>query len=102
MRKTSVSDGDRDKTVLSGISGCGYVSADDNVSLPNYLVHLPSQNDSILEIDVEEDLNERVNDVNSGGDCYYAQDFGDTMREVKLERSRVLSGNYRIEQSDSG
>ena len=26
----------------------------------NYLVHLPSQNDVIVDIDVEEELNERV------------------------------------------
>ena len=55
-----------------------------------------------MNIDVDEELNERVN----GG---YFDDFGDNeryfddkMREVKLESSRVLLGAERIEQADEG
>ena len=72
------------------------------MELPNFLVHLPSQNYFIMDIDVKEELNERVN----GG---YLDDVGDnaryfdnTMREVKLERSRVLLGAYGIEKDDEG
>ena len=53
-----------DETVRSEISYCDYVTADDEVALPNYLVHLPIQNDVIMVIAVEEELNERRN----GGD----------------------------------
>ena len=94
--------GDEDKRVHSEISRGGYVTAYDELELPNFLVHLPSQNYVILDIDVEEELNERVN----GG---YFDDFGDNaryfddkMREVKLESSRVLLGAERIEQADEG
>ena len=66
--------------VHSEIFHGGYVTADDDMILPNYLVHLPSQNDLIVDIGVQEELNERVN----GGDLYDvggdARDFDDTMR----------------------
>ena len=48
MRKSSASDGEGDETVRSGISHGGYVTADDNVELPNYLVHFPSHNYFIM------------------------------------------------------
>ena len=54
MRKPSTSDNNGDETVLSEIYRGGYVNADDEVELPNYLVHLPSHNDVITEMDVEE------------------------------------------------
>ena len=52
MSKTSVRDGLETKTVFSEPSRDGYATADVEVALPNYLVHLPSQNDSIVDIDV--------------------------------------------------
>ena len=62
--------GDGDKRVHYETSCGGYVTADDELALPNFLVHLPSQNYVIIDIDVEEDLNERVNcrDLDDGGD----------------------------------
>ena len=38
MRKTSASDSDGDRTVHSDLSHGGYVTADDEVALKNYLV----------------------------------------------------------------
>ena len=61
MIKTSVRGGDGYKMVQSELSCGGYVTADDKVALPNYLVHISSHNDVRLENDVEEELNERVN-----------------------------------------
>ena len=55
-----------------------------------------------MDIDVEEELNERVN----GGDLDDVSDnaryFGDTMREIILERPRVLLGADGIEKDDEG
>ena len=70
--KTSVSNNEGEKTVFFEISGCGYVTEYEKVALPNYTVHLPSQKDMIVDIDVDEDLNERINGGNSDGDCEYA------------------------------
>ena len=53
MSKSSVSDGDGDKTVRSEISSGGYVTSYDEVVLTNYLVLLPSNNYVIVYIDVE-------------------------------------------------
>ena len=53
MIKLSASSNDRDETVRSDISHGGYVTSDDKLELSNYLVHLPSQNDVIMEMDVE-------------------------------------------------
>ena len=67
------------KTVHSESSHGGYVNWDGGVALPEYLVHLPNQNYFILYIDMEEELNKRVNGGNSdyyGGDEI---DFGGTM-----------------------
>ena len=90
MGKTRTSDGDGYKTVHSELSRDGYVTTYDVVALPNYLVHLPSLDDVVVDIDVDEELNERGN----CGDSYYggddARDFGDTMRGLKLERSRIF------------
>ena len=61
MRKSSASDGDEYETVRSELSHGDYVTAYDKVDLPNYLVHLTSQYDVIVDIDVEEVLNERGN-----------------------------------------
>ena len=63
-------------------------------------MHFPSQNDAIVDIDVEEDLNERIIGGNSDGDCDYAREFGGTMREVELERLHVLLGDEGIEKFD--
>ena len=57
MSKSSASDGDEDGMVHSELSCGGYVTADDKVTLPNYLVHVPSHNDVIVDIDVKEELN---------------------------------------------
>ena len=62
-RKTGFVD-DREKRVHSEISRGGYVTAYDELALPNLLVQLQSHNCVIMDIDVEEELNERVN----GGD----------------------------------
>ena len=48
MRKFSASGGDREKNVHSELSCGGYVTSDEKVSLPNYLVHLPSHNYVIM------------------------------------------------------
>ena len=56
------------------------VTADDDVALPNSLVHHPSCNYEIMYIAVEEELNERRNGWNlddDGGDARY---FADKMR----------------------
>ena len=55
-----------------------------------------------MDIDVEEELNERLNgeDFYDGGDG--ARYFYDTIREFKLERSRVLLGADGIEKADEG
>ena len=62
-------------------------------------MHLPTHNCLIMEIDLEKELNERRNggDLDDDGDD--AREFGDTMREVELERSRFSLGDYGIEQS---
>ena len=52
MIKTSASSSDGDEMVHSEIFHGGYVTADDDMILPNYLVHLPSQNDLIVDIGV--------------------------------------------------
>ena len=52
MRKISASDGDGDETVHSELFRVGYATAYDEVALPNYLVHLPSQNGVIVEIGI--------------------------------------------------
>ena len=66
------------------------------------MVHLPSQNGVIVEIDVEEALNERGDD----GYLYYDGEnaiyFDYTMREVGLERSNVLLGYYCIDKYGEG
>ena len=94
--------GDRDKRVHYEIFCCGYISERDELSLPNFLVHLPSQNYVIMDIDVEEELNERVNSVDLDDVGDNARYFDDTMREVKLERSRVLLVAEGIDQADKG
>ena len=50
--------------VRSELSHGDYVRTDDDLSLPNYLTHLPSHNYVIIYTDVVEGFNERVN----GGD----------------------------------
>ena len=56
ITKSSTSKNDGDKTVLSEISRGSYVTADDNMALTNYLVHPPSQNYGIMEIDVRGEM----------------------------------------------
>ena len=63
------------------------------MALHNYLVHLPSQNCVVVDIDVEEQLNERVNGGYSDDDGDYVRDFDDIMRGVELEMSHVLVGD---------
>ena len=79
-----------------------YVTSDDKVKLPNYLVHLPSQNDVIMEIGVEEGLNEGRNGGYLDDDGDNVRDFKDTIREVEFGRSCVLLGSNGIEQDDEG
>ena len=62
MRKFSASNGEGDNMVQSELSRGGYVTADYGVEITNYLVHLPSHNDFIVETDVEEELNYWGND----------------------------------------
>ena len=57
MSKTSARGGEGDKMVHSELSRGGCVTAYDNIALPHYLVHLPNQNDLVLDIEVEEDMN---------------------------------------------
>ena len=53
MRKSSASDGDGDKNICSKIScGC-YFTIDEEVALTKYLVHLPINNDAIMDMDME-------------------------------------------------
>ena len=71
----------------SELSQGGYVTAYDKLEMPNYMVYLPSKIDFIVDIDVEEEINNRVNGGDSddcGGDARY---FDNTTREVKLDRS---------------
>ena len=51
-RKYSASNGEGDKTVHSELYSGSYVTTDDEVEQPKYLLHLPSHNDVIVEIDV--------------------------------------------------
>ena len=64
MSKNSARDSDGFETVHSEMSRGGYVTAYYKVALTNYLVHLPSQDYVRLDIDVEEELNERGNGGN--------------------------------------
>ena len=82
MRQTRKSDGKKDKKVNSELSLCFYVTADDEVAMNNYLVHLPSQNDVIVDIDVNKEMNKRVNGRYFDVDGKDARDFDDTMWEV--------------------
>ena len=50
-------EGDVDETVHLELSHGGYATSDEKVEMPNYLVQLQSQNDVIVDIDVEEELN---------------------------------------------
>ena len=81
MRKNSASDSDEDKTVHYELSRGGYVTSNDKVALTNYLVHLPSQNYVIMEIDVEEELNERRNGWDLDDVCDDAREFDDKTRK---------------------
>ena len=51
-------------------------------AIPSYRVHLPSNNGVVLDIDVEEELNERGNYGDSDDYNNDARDFDDTRREV--------------------
>ena len=52
MRKFRANDGGGYKTVCYDLSCGDYVTADDKVELPTYLVNIPSQNDVIIDIGV--------------------------------------------------
>ena len=80
MNKSSASNNAGDKTVQHEISHGGYVTSDEKVALPNYLVHVPSQNDVIIEIYLYEELNVRVNCGNLDDDGDYVRYFEDMMR----------------------
>ena len=69
----SASGSERYKMVHYEISHGGYVIADDRLALPNYLVHVSSQDYFIVDIDMEEELNERGNGEDSGDDSYNAR-----------------------------
>ena len=47
-------------------------------------------------------MDKRLNGCDSDDDGYYAIDFGNTMREVELERSLVLLLYDRIYKADEG
>ena len=79
-----MSDIDETKAVFSEPSHGSYVTSDDEVALPNYLVHLLSQNYIIVDIDVEEELNERVNVDNLDDDRDNERNFDDSIRGVEL------------------
>ena len=85
MSKSSASNGDRDKTTGSEISCGNYVTAYENMALPKYLMQISSQNDLIMEMDVEEELNEMENGGDSDDSDDDAREFGDTIREVQLD-----------------
>ena len=53
MSKLSASNNYVDETVRSELSRGGYVTANDEVALPNYMVYLSSQNYFIMEMNVE-------------------------------------------------
>ena len=63
-------------------------------------MHLLSQNGVIMEMYAEEELNERVNGGDSDDDGDDARDFKNIMRDVKLERSRVVLVDDGIEKAD--
>ena len=48
MRKSSESNGDGNENVHSELSSGSYVTADDELAQPNYLLYLPSHNDVIV------------------------------------------------------
>ena len=102
MKKSRVIEGDVDETVHSELSHGGYATSDEKAEMPNYLVQLQSQNDVIVDIDMEEEPNQRVNggDQDNVGDN--ARDFEDTMREVEQERSHVLLGYDSTEKAGEG
>ena len=102
MKRFSTNNGDRYEIVCSELSLGGYVNADENVELPNYLVHLPSQNDFIMYIYLEDKINESGNsgDLDDDGDSTI--DVDDIIKEVELERSHVLLGYDGIEQVEGG
>ena len=93
---------DGDKRVHYEISCGGYVTAYDELALPNFLVNPPSHNYVIMEIDVEDELNDMVSRgyLHDGG--YNVRYSDNTIREVKLERSHVLLGADGVEQADEG
>ena len=45
-------------------------------------MHLPRKNDVVVDIDVEEELNDRLNGGDLDDICDNTRDFDDTMREV--------------------
>ena len=102
MRKSSRSNSEGDKTTRSEIPHCSYFTVDDNMALPNYPMHFPSWNDVMMDIGVEKELNQR----GYFDDFYYdgnnARRSINTIRDVELERSRVLLGYVRIYQADYG
>ena len=51
---------------------------------------------------MKEELNDRGNGGDSDDDLEDARHFNNTMKEVNLERSHVLSGYDGIEQADDG
>ena len=71
MIKSIASNNDGDKPVRSELCHCGYVTADNEVVLKNYLVHIPSKNYFIVEIDVEEELNESAQIPREHLKCYW-------------------------------
>ena len=102
MKKSRVIQADVDETAHSVLSHGGYATAEDKVEMPNYLVQLQRQNDVIVDIDVQEELNQRGNGGDSDNVGDNARDFEDTMREIEWEKSRVLLGDDSIEKSGEG
>ena len=90
MRKTVTINCGGDKTSHSVLSRGGYITEYEYVALPNYLVHLQNQNGIIVDIDVDEELNERVDGGDLDDDGDNVRKFDDTMSEVKWDSSHVF------------
>ena len=102
MCKISTSNCDETETVFFQLYYVGYITEDYKVPLPSYLLNFPFQNDAILEIDDQEELNDRENGGYSYEDGDYAQFFDNTMRQFDFKRMNILLGVDSIDDSIEG
>ena len=70
------------KLSAPGIFRGGYITDYYKVALPNYMVHLPNENDVVMEMDVDEELNDRGNGGDSDDDVENLRYFNDKMRRL--------------------